>query len=99
MLAAKTLVCVCVCVCVCVRAGGGAIFGPMYESWVLITHGIKSALKTVYVLVERLWVLALNRHSMYCIGHVFVEVAALPWAAPLLMVFTLPNIGSWYVKE
>ena len=35
---------------VCVGGGRGerAIFGPLYEIWVLIARGLKSDLKTVY---------------------------------------------------
>ena len=56
-----------VCVCVCVGGGGGAIFGLLFEIWVLIAHRLKSAYMTVYVLVEWMWVCALNSHSMFCI--------------------------------
>ena len=53
--------------CVCGGGGGGGISGPLYEDWVLVAHGLKSALKTVYVLVERMWVGACTPHSMLCI--------------------------------
>ena len=46
---------------------GLAIFGSMFQIWVLIAHGLKSAYKTVFVLVERMWVGAWNPHSMFCI--------------------------------
>ena len=51
--------------CVCVV--GVVIFGPLFEIWVLIGHGLKSAYKTVYVLVEWMWLVAWNTHSMFCI--------------------------------
>ena len=51
--------------CVCVV--GVAIFGLLFDIWVLIAHGLKSAYKTVYVLVEWMWVVAWNPHSMFCI--------------------------------
>ena len=45
------------CLCVCVGGGGGvAIFGPLFEIWVLIAHRLNSAYMTVYVLVEWMWV-------------------------------------------
>ena len=43
------------CLCVCV-GGGVAIFGPLFEIWVLIAHRLKPAYMTVYVLVEGMWV-------------------------------------------
>ena len=41
---------------VCVGGGGGglAIFGPLFEIWVLIAHRLKSAYMTVYM--EWMWV-------------------------------------------
>ena len=56
----------------CEGGGGGggvglAIFGQLFEIWVLIAHRLKSAYMTVYVLVEWMWVDALNSYSMFCI--------------------------------
>ena len=48
--------CLCVCVCVGGGGGGGAVFGSLFEIWVLIAHRLKSAYMTVYVLVEWMWV-------------------------------------------
>ena len=43
-----------VCMCACVCEHSVAIFGPLYEIWVLVAHWLKSALTTSFVLLERM---------------------------------------------
>ena len=46
---------------------GVALFGPLFQIEVLSAHGLKSAYKTVFVLVERMREGKRNPHSMVCI--------------------------------
>ena len=61
-----------VCMCACVCEHSVAIFGPLYEIWVLIAHWLKSALTTSFVLLERICEEVGDSMFFFCRG--FVQV-------------------------
>ena len=69
--------CMCVCMCVCVCEHSVPIFGPLYKILVLVAHGLKSALTTLFVLFERMCE-GVGDSMFFFICRGFVEVGVFP---------------------